>query len=536
MAKVIFTNNNILNPIPVGSTKALTNPFQIAVTDTNLPTTPEILTVTLAGSSTPGTLSDALGGTFTGNTFTATTTPGGVGLQQILNNLTYTAAAIPNGTVVPITATIAETDGSTPPLIPISENLLEIGAPSINGVGPSTQSASSPDPIFKTVNVVDSDGSTQVSAVLTIEDNGLLTNTDGQFSSGNGLAPVPGKNGTFTIGPTSVASLNAILQGLVFQPVAVAAGSSITDMVGLTVTDATSGLSTTANPEEVQSQGAPIAATAPVISHAHSNQTAVNTPILPFNGVTITDTNANPEDTATLVVSGGGTLTGNDLIASATLGTFTIAAETPTQLQTDLDGLTFAPPALASGQASTTSSIALTVTNVGNALSSTDANTTITEGTLRTGNPGGGTSSGGGTNQTTTPDIVAVTAAALNISVTDPNIGEAYRLYQAALDRTPDQTGLTFWTNTLIEGVAPLTVASEFMTSPEFMADYGGLSIPDFVTTLYNNVLHRAPDPTGDAYWINALNSGASQANVLLDFSDSPENRANTAAATHTLT
>ena len=133
-----------------------------------------------------------------------------------------------------------------------------------------------------------------------------------------------------------------------------------------------------------------------------------------------------------------------------------------------------------------------------------------------------------------TSDVVTITAASLNIALTNPAIGEAYRLYQSALNRAPDQAGLTYWTNALLNGVGPLTVAQDFMNSAEFQADYGNLSVSDFVSTLYNNVLHRAPDSGGDSYWINALNSGQSKASVLLSFSDSAENRANTAIATHT--
>jgi hypothetical protein len=60
------------------------------------------------------------------------------------------------------------------------------------------------------------------------------------------------------------------------------------------------------------------------------------------------------------------------------------------------------------------------------------------------------------------------------------------------------------------------------------------MSVADFVTTLYTNVLHRAPEMGGEVYWINAMDAGESRASVLLNFSDSPENRAKTAVATHT--
>jgi hypothetical protein len=46
-------------------------------------------------------------------------------------------------------------------------------------------------------------------------------------------------------------------------------------------------------------------------------------------------------------------------------------------------------------------------------------------------------------------------------------------------------------------------------------------------------VLHRAGDPGGQQFWTAQLQGGASQASVLVGFSDSPENRAQTANATH---
>jgi hypothetical protein len=47
---------------------------------------------------------------------------------------------------------------------------------------------------------------------------------------------------------------------------------------------------------------------------------------------------------------------------------------------------------------------------------------------------------------------------------------------------------------------------------------------------MYQNVLGRAPDPTGDANWVNALNTGAmTRAGVALGFSQSSENITNLA-------
>ena len=106
--------------------------------------------------------------------------------------------------------------------------------------------------------------------------------------------------------------------------------------------------------------------------------------------------------------------------------------------------------------------------------------------------------------------------------------GAAYRLYQAAFDRVPDQEGLGYWIDALDRGTSMQTVAAGFMGSPEFARLYGSNS-PDnvsFVSHLYQNVLHRAPERSGFDFWTTALNNGVSKAEVLTGFSESAENKA----------
>ena len=107
------------------------------------------------------------------------------------------------------------------------------------------------------------------------------------------------------------------------------------------------------------------------------------------------------------------------------------------------------------------------------------------------------------------------------------NAGMAYRLYQAAFDRTPDQGGLGFQMKALDDGLNIAQVAANFIASPEFQRTYGALNDTQFVTQLYQNVLHRAPDSGGLAFHVNNLATGANtRANVLVGFSESPENQA----------
>jgi hypothetical protein len=108
--------------------------------------------------------------------------------------------------------------------------------------------------------------------------------------------------------------------------------------------------------------------------------------------------------------------------------------------------------------------------------------------------------------------------------------GQAYRLYQAAFNRTPDAAGLGFWIGAIHSGVTLLDVANGFYGSGEFQSTYGKVTDSEFLTLLYRNVLKRAPDQGGLDFWVKSMQSGTPRALVLREFSESAENRANVAA------
>jgi hypothetical protein len=114
----------------------------------------------------------------------------------------------------------------------------------------------------------------------------------------------------------------------------------------------------------------------------------------------------------------------------------------------------------------------------------------------------------------------------------DGNAGKAYRLYRAALNRAPDAVGLGFWIAKLDEGVASEAIVDGFAASNEFKALYGAAGTAQLVDALYRNVLHRAPDPTGAAFWVARLNEGVPLRAVLSAISESAENKDGTAAET----
>ncbi len=119
----------------------------------------------------------------------------------------------------------------------------------------------------------------------------------------------------------------------------------------------------------------------------------------------------------------------------------------------------------------------------------------------------------------------ADTTIALDIGGTG---GQAYRVYQAAFNWTPDFGGLGFWINAMDGGATLPQVANGFVNSAEFRATYGvNPSNAQIVTKLYDNVLHRAGETGGFNHWVGVLDSHAGTvADVLAAFSESAENQA----------
>jgi hypothetical protein len=105
--------------------------------------------------------------------------------------------------------------------------------------------------------------------------------------------------------------------------------------------------------------------------------------------------------------------------------------------------------------------------------------------------------------------------------------GKAYRLYQAAFNRVPDQGGVGYWMSLMDKGLSLAAVAHEFVSSAEFKSLYGPTtSNAAFVDLLYSNVLHRPGDAAGIEFWNKALANGYSREDLLTQFSESNENQA----------
>lgn len=133
----------------------------------------------------------------------------------------------------------------------------------------------------------------------------------------------------------------------------------------------------------------------------------------------------------------------------------------------------------------------------------------------------------GGTDTITNVERAWFNDKSVALITPDSAGGQLVRLYQAALDRLPDEPGLTYW-QAQVEGngVKLEALASSFIQSVEYQQLYGSVqSNRDLVAKYYEHILHRAPEQGGLDFWAGVLDSHkASNAQVLAAISESPEN------------
>lgn len=85
------------------------------------------------------------------------------------------------------------------------------------------------------------------------------------------------------------------------------------------------------------------------------------------------------------------------------------------------------------------------------------------------------------------------------------------KAYLAYFGRPADVDGLNYWM-----GQTVAAMNAGFAASAEYQALYAGMSNSQVVEQVYQNLLGRASDAAGKAYWVNALNSGAQTVGSLV--------------------
>ncbi len=105
--------------------------------------------------------------------------------------------------------------------------------------------------------------------------------------------------------------------------------------------------------------------------------------------------------------------------------------------------------------------------------------------------------------------------------------GDLLRLYWAFFERGPEPGGALYWMERQERCDSLVAIADLFATSEEFAARYGSAVDNDsFVEIVYRNVLGRAADEPGLAYWSDLLDTGKlTRGGVMLYVSLSTEFR-----------
>jgi hypothetical protein len=100
-------------------------------------------------------------------------------------------------------------------------------------------------------------------------------------------------------------------------------------------------------------------------------------------------------------------------------------------------------------------------------------------------------------------------------------------LYIQFLHRAVDPSGLNSSVNELLEGATPESVAAELVGSPEFSSQPGNSTDTGFLSTLFQDALNRPIDPTGLSYFGAQLAAGVSRSVVASEVLTSTEAREN---------
>ena len=118
------------------------------------------------------------------------------------------------------------------------------------------------------------------------------------------------------------------------------------------------------------------------------------------------------------------------------------------------------------------------------------------------------------------PDVLAkTTSEAPSYDSVDDFV---IRLYVTCLGRFPEDQGLTDWASALRSGrITGAAAARGFFFSDELTS--GNVSDEEFVTKLYNALMDREPDEDGFADWVGRLSNGASRYSVFTGFANSSE-------------
>jgi len=94
--------------------------------------------------------------------------------------------------------------------------------------------------------------------------------------------------------------------------------------------------------------------------------------------------------------------------------------------------------------------------------------------------------------------------------------------YTRFLNRAPDAVGFNSLLRQMQNGVAPEVIEAEFVSSPEYISNHGGVA-STWINGLYHDLLGRLPTTPELSFWNFQLATGATTNQIALAFTTSVE-------------
>ena len=106
--------------------------------------------------------------------------------------------------------------------------------------------------------------------------------------------------------------------------------------------------------------------------------------------------------------------------------------------------------------------------------------------------------------------------AIVNGAEFDAHAATVIRLYHAVLGRSPELCGYNYWLGQANANMDAKLMGAHFLASAEYLGNNASLSDSAFIDLIYQNVLKRAPDAPGKAYWLDQLTTGKTDRGGML--------------------
>ena len=130
------------------------------------------------------------------------------------------------------------------------------------------------------------------------------------------------------------------------------------------------------------------------------------------------------------------------------------------------------------------------------------------------------------------PEHIALTASVVahGLWIPDETVEGLELLYDAAVHRQPDATGLAGYGAMLASGTSFRQIANQMASSAEFQAAHGGQSAADYIDSLYVAEVGRHADATGLAAYTTELANGHTRGDILYETAMSQEHQSHVLA------